>query len=291
MPKVAIPLPVFNGLEWTGVLRSLLALRDLHILAERSQDGLQMNHRQRLEACREVVDRLLGKHADDIKAIAVLGSVARREDEEHSDIDMKVIVTGGSSLKSHVFVLDGCLFSINVRTEESWKRELTEPNSHLSLSVGSLMHILPGHDPNGVFKRLSTMANALPVECWRNAVRDSMEAIVEDLGRAKNAYERGDFRTFRVNAVTVAMSMALVQANLGRVPVVTEKDLYCIFEDFHGKDSEPARAFRIASRVEDGGDDDVMDALNFLGEHLVRESMKHSAMVQMYRSVSSYTPP
>lgn len=234
---------------------------------------------------------MLGKHADDIKAIAVLGSVARREDEEHSDIDMKVIVSGASSLKSHVFVLNGCLFSIDARTEESWKRELTEPNSHLSLSVGSLMHVLPGHDPNGVFKRLSTMANALPAECWRNAVRDSMEAIIEDLGRVKNAYERGDFRTFRVNAVPVAMSMALVQANLGRVPIATEKDLYCIFEDVHGKDSEPARAFRIASRIDDGGDDDVMDALNFLGDFLVRESLKHSAMVQMYRSASSYTPP
>jgi predicted nucleotidyltransferase len=250
-----------------------------------------MNHRQRLEACREVVDRLLRKHTGDIKAIAVLGSVARREDEEHSDIDMKVIVSGASSLKSHVFVLNGCLFSIDVRTEESWKRELTEPNSHLSLSVGSLMHILPGHDPNGVFKRLSTMATALPAECWRNAVRDSMEAIIEDLGRARNAYERGDFRTFRVSAVTVAMSMALVQANLERVSVVTEKDLYCIFEDLRGMDSEPARAFRIASRIEDAGDDDVIDALNFLGDYLVRESLKHSAMLQMYGSASSYTPP
>jgi predicted nucleotidyltransferase len=250
-----------------------------------------MNHRQRVEACREVVDRLLRKYSDDIKAIAVLGSVARRVDEEHSDIDMKVIVVGPSDLRSHVFILDNCLFSVEVRTEESWKRELTEPNSHLSLSVGSLMHVLPGHDPTGVFKRLSTMASALPAECWRNAVRDSIEAIVEDLGRTRNAYERGDFRTFLVNAVTVAMSMALVQANLGRVPVVTERDLYCIFEDFQGKDSEPARAFRVASRIEEGGDDDVMDALNFLGDYLLREALKHSSMVQIYRSATSYTPP
>lgn len=266
-------------------------LREVHILSRRSKCGVQMNHRQRLEACREVVDRLLGKHADEIKAIAVLGSVARREDEEHSDIDMMVIVSDDSDLKSHVFVLNGCLFCVGVRTEESWKRELIEPNSHLSLSVGSLMHILPGHDPNGVFKRLATMANALPAECWRNAVRDSMEAIIEDLGRTRNAFERHDFRTFRIDAVSVAISMALVQANLGRIPVATEKDLYCIFEDFNGKDSEPARAFRIAARIEDGGDDDVMDALNYLGDYLVRESLKHSAMVQIYRSASSYTPP
>lgn len=250
-----------------------------------------MNHRQRIEACRHVVDRLLRKYPDEIRAIAVLGSVARREDEEHSDIDMKVLVRSGSALKSHVFVLHNCLFSIEVRTEESWRKELTEPNSHLSLSVGSLMHVLPGHDPTGAFRRLSTMANALPVECWRNAVRDSMEAVFEDLGRTRNAFKRGDFRTFRVNAVNVALSMALVRANLSRAQVATEKDLYCIFEDLLGKDSEPARAFRIAARIEDGDDDDVMDALNFLGDYLVRESLKQSSMPQMYRSASSYSPP
>lgn len=250
-----------------------------------------MNHRQRVEACREVVDRLLRKYPDDIRAIAVLGSVARREDEEHSDIDMKVLVKGDSKLESHAFVIHNCLFSIEVRTEESWRRELTNPNSHLSLSVGSLMHILPGHDPTGVFKRLSTMSNALPSECWRNAVRDSMEAVVEDLGRARNAYERGDLRTFRINAVDVALSMALVQANLSRAAVVTEKDLNVIFENLLGKDSEPARAFRVASRIEDGDDDDVMDALVFLGDYLVRESLKQSAMLQIHSSASSYVPP
>jgi len=233
----------------------------------------------------------LRKHHDDIRAIAVLGSVARREDEEHSDIDMKVIVKQGSNLRSHVFVLDNCLFSVEARTEESWRRELTEPNSHLSLSVGSLLNVLPGHDPTGVFKRLSNMAGSLPSECWKNAVRDSMEVIVEDLGRVRNAHDRGDFRTFRIDAVSVALSMALVQANLERRPLVTERDLNVVFEELLGEDSEPARAFRVASRVEEGDDDDVMDALLFLGDYLVRESMKHSAMLQILSSARSYTPP
>lgn len=266
-------------------------LRELHILRPRSQYDFEMNHRQRVDACREVVDRLLRKHHDDIKAIAVLGSVARREDEEHSDIDMKVIVKGGSRLKSHVFVLDNCLFSIEVRTEESWHRELTEPNSHLCLAVGSLAHILPGYDPKGVFKRLSVMANSLPADCWRNAVRDGMEAIVEDLGRVRNAYERGDYSTLRVNAPGVALSMALVQANLGHAAVVTERDLNHVFEELLGCDSEPARAYKVASRIEDGDDDDVMDALIFLGDYLLREAMKHSAMLQVHSSANNYVPP
>lgn len=250
-----------------------------------------MNHRQRVEGCREVVDRLLRKYPDDIRAIAVLGSVARMDDEEHSDVDMKVLVKGGSKLESHVFVLKNCLFSVDVRTEESWRKGLTEPNSHLCLAVGSLEHILPGHDPTGIFKRLSTMAKALPAECWRNAVRDSMEIIFEDLGRVRNAYARGDIRTFRVNAVGVASSMALVQANLARAAVVTERDLNRVFEELLGEDSEPARAFRVASRVEDGDDADVMDALNYLGEYLLRESLKQSAMLQVHSAASSYVPP
>lgn len=250
-----------------------------------------MNHRQRVDACREVSSRLLQRFPDDIIATAVFGSVARGEDLEHSDIDMQVLVRDGARLSSHFFVLDDCYFSVVVKTEESWRTELTEPVSGLCLTAGSLQIVLPIHDPSGAFARLRTMANALPAESWKSAIREGIAGIVEDLGRVRNFYMQADYTNFRLFSVLVALGMAKVYADLGRHMLRTEKDLNTVFEKGGGPDCEAARAYRVAARLVEASDHDTMDGLEWLSDFLTREALKQSAMPQTCKSVRSYIPP
>lgn len=248
-----------------------------------------MNHRERLEACREVSQKLLKRYYHDIIATAVVGSVARGEDLEHSDIDFQVLVRHGSSLQSHSFVLNNCLFSINVRTEAEWRRELAEGGDHLPLAIGSLMNVLPAQDSTGAFARLRNVALNVSGEAWRNGVREGMSGIFEDLGRARNFYAGEDWDSFRMMTPFIAASIALTYANLTRKVLPSEKDLAKVFESDAG--SEAGRAFRIAARMDPAEDIDVMESLDFLEDFLIREAMKQSAMPQMYRSARSYSPP
>lgn len=250
-----------------------------------------MNHRQRVDACREVSSRLLQSHTDEIIATAVFGSVARGEDLEYSDIDMQVLVRDGASLSSHFFVLNECYFSIIVKSEEDWRKELTMPVSGLCLTAGALEMVLPIHDPSGAFARLRTMARALPAESWKAAIREGIAGIVEDLGRVRNLYMQGDYTNFRLFSVLVAIGAAKVYGDLHRHVLRTEKDLNKVFEKDGGPDFEAARAYCVAARLVEASDCDIMDALEWLNDFVVREAMRQSAMPQMCRSVSSYIPP
>jgi predicted nucleotidyltransferase len=250
-----------------------------------------MNHRQRVDACREISSRLLQRYPEDIVATAVFGSVARGEDLEHSDIDFQVLVRERARLSSHFFVLDDCFFSIVVKTEESWRIELTEPESGLCLSAGSLIAVLPIYDPSGAFARLKTMAKALPQESWKSAIREGIAGIVEDLGRVRNMYEQADYTNFRLFSVLVAIGMAKVYGDLGRRMLKTDKDLNRVFEESGGPECEPARAYRVAARLVEANDHDTMDALEWLNDFLMREALKQSAMPQICKSARSYIPP
>jgi predicted nucleotidyltransferase len=250
-----------------------------------------MNHRERVEACREVSERLLKRYYQDIIATAVVGSVARGEDREYSDVDFQVIVRKNSSLRTHSFVLNNCLFAINVRTEAQWRDELTEGDDHLPLAIGSLLNILPAHDPTGAFARLKNLASNVPGEAWKNGVRDGISGIFEDLGRVRNFYAAKDWDSFRMMSRFVATGIALTYANLTRSVLRTEKDLTKIFETDGSPKTEAARAFRVADGLDEGDDTDIMEALNFLGEFLLREAAKQSALPQILRSARNYSPP
>jgi predicted nucleotidyltransferase len=250
-----------------------------------------MNHRERVEACREVSERLLKTYYHDIIATAAMGSVAKGEDREHSDVDFHVLVRKGSNLRSHSFVLNNCLFSVNVRTESEWQEELTTGDDRLPFAIGSLMNVLPAHDPTGAFARLKNLALNVPGEAWKNGVREGISGIFEDLGRVRNFYAAQDWDGFRMMSGLVAIGIAITYANLTRQILQTERDLTGVFEKDDGSKTEAARAFRVAARLDPGEDIDVMESLNFLGEFLFREATRQSALPQIYRSVRNYSPP
>jgi predicted nucleotidyltransferase len=264
-----------------------------HILIAITRSGLEldMNHKERVEACREVSQRLLRKYYHDIVATAVVGSVARMDDLEHSDIDFQVLVREGSTLRTHTFILNNCLFSVNVRTESDWRRELTEGGDHLPLAIGSLMTILPAHDPTGSFARLKNIALNVPVEAWKNGVREGISGIFEDFGRLRNLFEGQNWDAFRMMRGFVAAEMALTYANLRRKVLRSEKDLVSVFETDGAVQTEEARAFRVAAGLEPAEDAYVMEALEFLEGFLVREAMKQSTMPLMVKSGRTYVAP
>jgi predicted nucleotidyltransferase len=250
-----------------------------------------MNHRERVEACREVSERLLKTYYNDIIATAAMGSVARGEDREHSDVDFHVLVRKGSNLRSHSFVLNNCLFSVNVRTESEWREELTTGDDRLPFAIGSLMNVLPAHDPTGAFARLKNLALNVPGEAWKNGVREGISGVFEDLGRVRNSYADRDWDSFRMMSGLVAIGIAITYANLTKQILQTERDLTRVFEKDEDSKTEAARAFRVAARLDPGEDIDVMESLNFLGEFLFREATMQSALPQIYKSVRNYSPP
>jgi predicted nucleotidyltransferase len=250
-----------------------------------------MNHKQRVEAAQQVASKLLKRYPEDIVAIGVLGSVARREDREHSDIDMQVLVRQGSRLSSHFFVLGECYFSIQVKTEEEWTAELTKPLSGLCLTAGAFSNVLVLHDPSEAFKRLRKTTDALPDDAWKAAIREGLAGIVEDLGRVRNMYSERNRDDFRLFSVLVAIGAAKVYGDLTRQILVTEKDFNTVFERREGPKSEAARRYRVAARLVEASDKETMEALEWLNSFLSEEARREDALPPTHASAKDYEPP
>jgi hypothetical protein len=250
-----------------------------------------MNHKQRVEAAHEVSSRLLKRYPDEIVATAVFGSVARGEDREHSDIDMQVLVKHGANLSSHYFILEGCYFSVSVKTERDWMTELTKPLSGLCLTAGALQHVLVLHDPSGAFKKLRAISEELPDETWKTAVREGLAGIVEDLGRVRNFFNDKDRANFRLFSVLVAIDAAKVYGDLTRQMLKTEKDLNTVLEKRGGPAAEEAKMYRVAARLVEASDKETMLALEWLNTFLTGEAMRENALPMTYKSAKKYEPP
>lgn len=247
-----------------------------------------MDHEERMKACLTVSRKLLERHPDEVIATAVAGSVARNEDREHSDIDFHVIVKEGAKLKTHKFLVNGCFFIVVVKTENDWLAELRSPNCNLAFIVGALQTTSAIHDPTDAFARLRGIASTLPDRSWKDAVTEGFLDIVEDLGRVRDFFADGDSAGFRMWAPLVAFQMGAIQANLKKVPVVTERAVL----DIWTRTQAPAEArirFEKAIRLADTTDEETMEALEWLLAYLTKAS--GDALPQSQKNAEGYSPP
>jgi hypothetical protein len=219
----------------------------------------------------------------------VTGSVGRGTDKANSDVDFNALVTDSQRIRTHRFVLRGCLFSVAARTEDDWLEELTSPNDGLPLVVGSLKSMRPIYDPRGRFEHLLKRAEELPNDCWKNAVRVGLEEMVEDLGRVRNANLSKDSTVFRLCSPRVAVEAALVYSSLRRKAILTENDLL----DGRAQGYAPAflKSLLVGAGVKAAGTRLVLDSLETLYDTLYSEARGQGATPVRYDTASSYTPP
>lgn len=232
---------------------------------------------------------MLSKHAPDILATGVTGSVGRGTDRKFSDVDFEVLVKEGSHLKSHCFLLKGCLFSVNAKSEDDWNRELTQPNFSLPLVVGDLKSLRIDYDPKGRFGRLRRRSERLPRGCWKNAVRAGLEEIAEDLGRVRNAYASKDWKNFRLHSPHVAVEAALVHSSLRRKAVLTENNL--LDSELQGYDSLFVRALLVGIGTTRANNRSVLDSLEWLNLSLGKAAEEQGFTPTSLDSITSYVPP
>jgi predicted nucleotidyltransferase len=247
-----------------------------------------VNHEERISACVSVSERIVLNYPKEVVATGVTGSVARGEDLRHSDIDFHVIVKRGAKLRTHGFVLGGCLFSVCVRTKAEWLEELMRPESELPLVVGSLVSMRAFYDPTGAFRRLRAVAEGLPERIWKEAILYRLEGIVEDLGRVRNSYEEGDLTMLRIYSPIVAFNAALAYASLRRKAVLTEKDLFDAGKQ--GYDSRFSRALMTAIGGREADPAHIVDSLSRLEKRLNSEAKREGVAPVRYRSAVEYDP-
>ncbi len=174
-----------------------------------------MTHEERLQIAREVAQKILEKHSDNITAIAIYGSTAKGEDGPHSDLDMWV-ATREPMDDGRFFVYRGMPFSINWDTEEGRIRSAGRVNSFWPMEADEFRSYIVLFERGDFFERLREATLELKEEDFTQSVQVRMARTFESSNKVRQAWGRGDRYTLLAEARVLTWSVAMTLGVLNR---------------------------------------------------------------------------
>ncbi|BDP42993.1 hypothetical protein DAETH_29620 [Deinococcus aetherius] len=130
-----------------------------------------------------------------VLAVFLAGSHARGEANEHSDVDVEVLVSSEAQVRNATLYRDGLLFSVGRSTVAHRERAFTDPQTAL-WNLTALRTGVPLHDPDGVFADLQGRARAFGWASFEEAARARaahlLAGAVEDVHKVMGGLSRGD---------------------------------------------------------------------------------------------------
>ena len=168
-----------------------------------------MERKERLKIAKELSKRILEAHKENILAIGVYGSMARKEDQKYSDIDMIIITKKEGKEEGKFFLHSG----MSIEYEFVTKKEAIENIKNVNRDwpdwpqeATMYTNPLPLYDPNKTFKKFKTIVGGLNPGEFNKAAERALLILYEETCKVKNAELIKD----KVNLLTFAREAALV---------------------------------------------------------------------------------
>lgn len=150
----------------------------------------RMANTRRFELAKTIAADLRKREGRNLVAVGLYGSVARREERRHSDVDMLVVVRRKRRRIRHT-VHAGILVTILQHTPEEAQREVMGPHPGMSDALGGWRSMHPLYDPSRVLTRLRAQARRPAGRTFREAACLHFVETYEDLGKLWDAIESG----------------------------------------------------------------------------------------------------
>jgi kanamycin nucleotidyltransferase len=147
-------------------------------------------HGDRVVLAREVAERARVRFS--AIAIGVYGSLARGEDGPHSDIEMLCVVPGDVD-ETFEWMHAGWKVEVDVRGRDLLVRDAASVDENWSITHACYVHVMPMHDPDGVFGELSATVRGVPQATFDRAIENLIIGeLWEVIGKLRNARGAGE---------------------------------------------------------------------------------------------------
>jgi kanamycin nucleotidyltransferase len=113
-----------------------------------------MDRAERIRVAKELSEGFLGRFGDQIVATGLRGSVAREEDNEHSDVDMVVITEDAGIVGSRSLLLGPIAVEVLATSRAEYLHEATVIGPWWPMLADQFIHSRPLHDPNNFYGEL-----------------------------------------------------------------------------------------------------------------------------------------
>lgn len=164
-----------------------------------------------------------------LRAVGVVGSVARGTAQEYSDIDMLLIVKRNPESIPRDQIRDNTYCSINPETWKSAVRQINGPHSvhdYLPEILGGFTKIRALFDPERLFPRLEVLASKVPRRVFKKNAESILVHSYEDFCRAKNVFLHGDEVVLRENVWWVTHAAANIVSALNEAHFVSDREIF-----------------------------------------------------------------
>lgn len=162
-----------------------------------------MNHEQRLALARDLTQRILAKYGEEVLGVAAYGSVARNEDTEYSDLEMKVVTTNAVAESDVEYVHNsGAKVEIDYEPIDTYLAIAGTVGDHWWHTAGQYLSqlIIYQRDDTDVFARAAATAKALlhdEAQFTRRMAQLMVDDLYELTGKMRGAWQRRDEQNLR----------------------------------------------------------------------------------------------
>ncbi len=154
----------------------------------------------RLALAKRLAADLRRREGANLVAVGVYGSVARRAERLHSDLDLLIVVrTRRPSLG--IRMQRGVLVTILQETPAEARDEVAGSRADLNEALGGWQSMRALYDPTGLLRRLRARALKPRPQQFQKAARRALLETYEDLGKLRDAVAAGDADEAREMAV------------------------------------------------------------------------------------------
>jgi kanamycin nucleotidyltransferase len=179
----------------------------------------------RLRLARTLAREIREREGRNLVALGVYGSVARKQDRRHSDLDV-VMILRSARAGARFAVRDGTLVTLLRLTRHEARRQVTKGDAGTPERLAGWRPVRALYDPTGFLGRLRARAQRPSKELFREAVREGLLGTYEDLGKLRNAFEAGDPEEAREMAIWFTGGALSILFCLERFVPTTDRRLF-----------------------------------------------------------------
>ena len=178
------------------------------------------------EIIRQVCDELI-KSRQDIVAVFVVGSVARGNIHEMSDVDMCVLVKEGNEPKREIIQKSNCSIDIVYVPLRLWKERLQRDiGSMWEINVSNVLDSIVLYDPTGLIKRIKRELSEYPEEKRRENILHHFHMVGWYENAVKYHYLKGNYDIESIFSKLFAIEALRILFPLNRVYLKGDKYLF-----------------------------------------------------------------
>lgn len=153
---------------------------------------------ERLTIAKEFSKKIRAKFKENLLAIGIYGSVARKTDQAYSDLEMLVILKKSGSRKALEGVYKGLKYEITLFTREEVKNKISMIDIDWPVTVGQYLKVIPLYDPKNIFADLVKEYKKVIKRDFKPYIAEAFSGdLFELFCKFLNAKERKDYQAMR----------------------------------------------------------------------------------------------